>query len=149
VLPKANTAADITAVACSVFPKVEKSTIDLIVGHAKAIRRDLSFLGDVATEIRYLIDPENPNGVDLTKHAISYDDVDRIIKERLLPNVASFAEDLASVLKAEVKSQSPSPPEDEPVYQSLAPARSAVQPRRNGSSVTISRAFDSTPELTI
>ncbi len=99
VLPSKNTVQDIEAVTRSVFPKASNSTIQRIVGYVVISKRDLSALGDIAREIRFLINPDDATSVDLTKTRIEFDQVEAVIDSNLIPSDSAFAQDLGAVLQ--------------------------------------------------
>ena len=82
-LPEWNTDADLTAIARKLLPGIPREGIKLAVGYAKLSKRDVSGLGDVAEEARLLALEEG-------RQAITFEDVERAIKEQLLPSDATF-----------------------------------------------------------
>jgi hypothetical protein len=93
-LPEWNTDSDLEAVATKVMPGLSRSGIKLAVGYAKmslkgAPSRDVSGLGDVATEARLLAEQVH-------RRAITFEDVERAINEHLVPSDTCFAERMAA-----------------------------------------------------
>ncbi len=84
-LPAANSEADIGAVARSVFKKADARIISQIVGYALLSKRDLSAVGDVASEVRAMLGTD-----DLSKATL--DHVHRAIYDFLLPSDKTFLE---------------------------------------------------------
>jgi hypothetical protein len=97
-LPQSNTEADIQAVARSVFPKAGEAVIKKIVGYALLSKRDVSAVGDVATELRVM------NGKnDLSE--VSAEQVNSAIFDFLLPSDKAFVEGMESCLPRSKKMQ--------------------------------------------
>jgi len=84
-LPAANTEDDIKAVVRSVFQKAPAAALDEIVGYALLSKRDLSAVGDVATEVRAMLGTD-----DLSKASVNH--VHRAIYDFLLPSDKTFLE---------------------------------------------------------
>lgn len=83
MLPKQNSEADITAVARSIFSGANESVIKHVVGYALLSKRDLSAIGDVATELRVMTGSD-----DLGKVTIAQ--AQQAIYEFLLPSDKAF-----------------------------------------------------------
>jgi len=120
-LPAANSEEDIKAVARSVFKKADARTISKITGYALLSKRDLSAIGDVASEVRAMLGTD-----DLSKATL--DNVHRAIYDFLLPSDKTFLEGMEAARNSGRKLRSkPAPilPEsDEPEIES-APAPAA------------------------
>jgi hypothetical protein len=89
-LPEWNTQSDLESVAKKLMPGISHAGIKLAVGYAQlslqgAPSRDVSGLGDVATEARLLAE----NG---GRSAVTFQDVDRAINEYLAPSDSAFAD---------------------------------------------------------
>ena len=82
-LPARNSEADIAAVARKVFKGTCEAAIKKIVGYALLSKRDLSAVGDVATEISAMLGTE-----DLSK--VSLEHVSRAIEDFLIPSDLAF-----------------------------------------------------------
>jgi hypothetical protein len=93
-LPGRNSTKDIEGAVRWTFPKAGSATIDRIVGHVLLTKRDLSALGDIVRELRYLLNPEAPADADLSK--VRHEQVVGIIEGELEPNDAAFANALSS-----------------------------------------------------
>lgn len=92
-LPKWNTEADLDAVARKILPGISKSGIKLAIAYSKMSfhglpSRDISGLGDVATEARILAEAYG-------RDKVTFEDVERAINEHLLPSDSSFAARMA------------------------------------------------------
>ena len=96
-LPAANTEDDIKAVARNVFKKATAAALDKIVGYALLSKRDLSAVGDVATEVRAMLGTD-----DLSK--ASLDHVHRAIYDFLLPSDKTFLEGMEAARQTGRKS---------------------------------------------
>ena len=92
-LPAANTEADIKAVAKSVFKKADAQMISKIAGYALLSKRDLSAVGDVASEVRVMIGTD-----DLSKATQSQ--IHRAIYDFLIPSDKTFLEGMAAARSA-------------------------------------------------
>lgn len=88
-LPASNSEEDIKAVARSVFKKADARTISEILSYALLSKRDLSAVGDVASEVRAMLGTD-----DLSKATVDY--VRRAIDDFLLPSDQTFLEDMAA-----------------------------------------------------
>ena len=84
-LPASNTEEDIKAVARNVFPNADARMISKIAGYALLSKRDLSAVGDVASEVRAMLGTDDLSGATL-------DHVHRAIHEYLLPSDETFLE---------------------------------------------------------
>lgn len=91
-LPAANTEDDIKAVARNVFKKVPVAALDNIVGYALLSKRDLSAVGDVATEVRAMLGTDDLSNATL-KHVHS------AIYDFLLPSDKTFLEGMEAARK--------------------------------------------------
>jgi hypothetical protein len=98
VLPAKNTLKDTETVARWIFPRSSDATIKRILGYIALTKRDLSALGDIAREARFLLNPSAPETVDLAQAPVTFEQVQQIIDERLTATDVSFAQDLASAL---------------------------------------------------
>jgi hypothetical protein len=103
-LPPTNSEEDIKAVARNVFKKADARTISKIAGYALLSKRDLSAVGDVASEVRAMLGTD-----DLSK--ASLDHVHRAIYDFLLPSDKTFLEGMAAARNTGRKSR----PKPEPV----------------------------------
>lgn len=138
-LPQWNTEADLEAVARKVLPGITRSGIKLAVGYARVSlhgspSRDISGLGDVATEARILAEADG-------RDTVTFEDVERAINEYLMPSDTTFAERMAAPLKGKGKRRTvePGPAESEtrrelsaPLQGALTPHSRAVKPVANG-----------------
>jgi hypothetical protein len=100
-LPEWNTDADLEAVARKIMPGISRTGIKLAIGYAKismqgAPSRDISGLGDVATEARLLAEQAG-------RTTIIFEDVERAINEYLLPSDTGFAARMIQPLKGSRK----------------------------------------------
>ncbi|TAK98573.1 MAG: hypothetical protein EPO07_11810 [Verrucomicrobia bacterium] len=89
-----NTDADLEAVARKIMPGISRAGIKLALGYAKVSlhgspSRDISGLGDVATEARLLAEESG-------RETITFEDVERAINEHLLPSDTCFASRMAA-----------------------------------------------------
>lgn len=84
-LPASNTEDDIKAVARNVFKKAPAPILNKIVGYALLSKRDVSAVGDVATEVRVMLGTD-----DLSKATLNQ--VHRAIYDFLLPSDKNFLE---------------------------------------------------------
>jgi hypothetical protein len=139
-LPSANTEDDIKAVARHVFKKAPAAALDKIVGYALLSKRDLSAVGDVATEVRAMLGAD-----DLSKATL--DHVHRAIYDFLLPSDKTFLEGMEAARQTGRKSfrkpalvfpdeasqrpQEPSPDESTGARHGIAPLVHG-QRRRSG-----------------
>lgn len=82
-LPEENTEADIAGVAAKVFAGTNTAVIKKVISYVFSSGRDLSALGDVATELRELLGTS-----DLSK--ATFKQVDQIIRENLYPSDNAF-----------------------------------------------------------
>ena len=96
-LPASNTEEDIRAVARNVFPKADASMISQIAGYALLSKRDLSAVGDVASEVRAMLGTEDLSGATLGQ-------VHRAIFHFLLPSDKTFMEGMAAARQTGRKS---------------------------------------------
>ena len=96
-LPASNTEEDIKAVARKVFPKANARMISTIAGYALLSKRDVSAVGDVASEVRAML------GTDDLSRA-NTDHVHRAIYDFLLPSDKTFLEGMAAARQAGKKS---------------------------------------------
>lgn len=87
-LPERNTESDFAAVARKLLPGAGKAAVKCAMGYALMSKRDLSAVGDVATEARIVAEADG-------RAEITYADVERAIKENLWPGDAAFARRLA------------------------------------------------------
>ena len=97
-LPAANSEEDIKAVARNVFKKADARVISKIVGYSLLSKRDLSAVGDVASEVRALLGTD-----DLSKTTLEH--VLRAIYDFLLPSDKTFQEDMAAARNTGRKSR--------------------------------------------
>jgi hypothetical protein len=88
-LPQTNSEEDIKAVARHVFKKADARTISKITGYALLSKRDLSAVGDVASEVRAMLGTEDLSNATL-------DHVHRAIYEFILPSDKTFLEGMAA-----------------------------------------------------
>ena len=100
-LPQWNTEADLEAVARKVLPGISRSGIKLAVGYARlslhgSPSRDISGLGDVATEARILAEADG-------RDSVTFEDVERAINDHLMPSDTTFAERMAAPIKGKGK----------------------------------------------
>ncbi len=120
-LPATNSEEDIKAVARNVFKKADARTISKIVGYALLSKRDLSAIGDVASEVRAMLSTDDLSGATL-------DHVHRAIYDFLLPSDKTFLEGMAAARNSGRKHKLKSAPvlteENEPEIEP-APARSS------------------------
>jgi hypothetical protein len=143
-LPAANSEEDIKAVARNVFKKAGALTISKIAGYALVSKRDLSAIGDVASEVRAMLGTDDLSGATL-------DHVHRAIVDFLLPSDKTFLEGMAAARNTGRKSRpklapvlpEATEPEVEPVP---APAARPEFPPARGRGVLI--AHGSRPRAT-
>jgi hypothetical protein len=102
-LPPTNSEEDIKAVARNVFKKADARTISKIAGYALLSKRDLSAVGDVASEVRAMLDTD-----DLSR--ATADHVHRAIYDFLLPSDKTFLEGMAAARNTGRKSRLKSAP---------------------------------------
>jgi hypothetical protein len=100
-LPQWNTEADLEVVARKVLPGITRSGIKLAVGYSRmslhgSPSRDISGLGDVATEARIIAEADG-------RDTITFEDVERAINDYLMPSDSTFAERMAAPLKGSGK----------------------------------------------
>ncbi|HLZ53798.1 MAG TPA: ATP-binding protein [Verrucomicrobiae bacterium] len=88
-LPSANTEDEIKAVARNVFKKAPAAALNKIVGYALLSKRDLSAVGDIATEVRAMLGTDDLSNATL-KHIHS------AIYDFLLPSDKTFQEGMAA-----------------------------------------------------
>ncbi|MDE2106198.1 MAG: ATP-binding protein [Patescibacteria group bacterium] len=133
-LPAANTEDDIKAVARNVFKKAPAAALDKIVGYALLSKRDLSAVGDVATEVRAMLGTD-----DLSKASV--EQVRRAIYDFLLPSDKAFLEGMEAARqtgrKSFRKSMRALPAEalqepQEPPQEESRGARRGIAPLVNG-----------------
>jgi hypothetical protein len=133
-LPATNTEEDIKAVARSVFKKADAKTIAKIVGYALLSKRDLSAVGDVASEVRAMLGTDDLIGV-------TADHVHRAIYDFLLPSDQTFLEGMEAARQTGRKSfhkprrvLSPMPEVEPPApaLEEATGARRGVQPAAFG-----------------
>jgi hypothetical protein len=106
-LPASNSEEDIKAVARNVFKKADARIISKIAGYALLSKRDLSAIGDVASEVRAMLGSD-----DLSKATL--DHVHRAIYDFLLPSDKTFLEGMAAARntgRKHIRKQSPALPE--------------------------------------
>ena len=94
-LPDCNTQADLVAVAQNQMPGLSRAGVNLAVGYAQlslhgAPSRDISGLGDVATQARLLAEKAG-------RDYVTFEDVDRAIKDYVMPSDTAFASRMAPV----------------------------------------------------
>ncbi len=82
-LPDKNTETDIAAVARTLFRNTGEQVIKKVVGYAFLSKRDLSAVGDIAAEVRYMLGSD-----DLSRATVAH--VDRAISEFLIPSDLAF-----------------------------------------------------------
>jgi hypothetical protein len=125
-LPAANSEEDIKAVARNVFKKADARIISKIAGYALLSKRDLSAVGDVASEVRAMLGTDDLSGATL-------DHVHRAIYDYLLPSDKTFLEGMAAARNTGRKSR-PKPlavlPEDAGPEFEAAPASVNCPPGR-------------------
>ncbi len=142
-LPDLNTKPDLEAVAQSLMPGISRAGIKLAVGYAQlslhgAPSRDVSGLGDVATEARLLAENDGRAGV-------TFEDVDRAITEHLVPSDTAFAARMVTAPGRKRYSQRAvaQPLEEQPIQEpssaTLIAGRREVAPRGNGIEVENNR----------
>jgi len=102
-LPPQNTEADIAAVARKVFRDSGEAAIKKIVGYALLSKRDLSAVGDVASEVRAMLGTEDLAGV-------SVEHIHRAITEFLIPSDQAFKVALAEAEAKQPKYRRSTPP---------------------------------------
>jgi len=88
-----NTDFDLEAAARKIMPGISRAGIKLAIGYAKmslkgAPSRDISGLGDVATEAKLLAEQSG-------RQTATFEDVERAINEHLVPSDTGFAERMA------------------------------------------------------
>jgi hypothetical protein len=132
-LPAANSEEDIKAVARNVFRKADARTISKIAGYALLSKRDLSAVGDVASEVRAMLGTDDLSGATL-------DHVHRAIYDYLLPSDKTFLEGMAAARNTGRKSR-PKPlavlPEDVgPEFESAPAPVNCPSVRGRGNSIT-------------
>jgi hypothetical protein len=96
-LPPKNSEEDIEAVARNVFKEAGARTISLIVGYALLSKRDVSAVGDVASEVRAMLGADDLSGT-------TVDHVHRAIYEYLLPSDKTFKEGMEAARQTGRKS---------------------------------------------
>jgi hypothetical protein len=145
VLPEWNTDADLEAVARKVMPGISRAGSKLAIGCAKlslhgSPSRDISGLGDVATEARLLAEESG-------RETITFEDVERAINDHLLPSDTAFAGRMAAPEKRPRKRfaaplKAPLTPPSEPVLDAAGTDEGTqILTRRDlGNSVGIGRA---------
>lgn len=118
-LPDKNSEVDIAAVARKIFPNVADAAVKKIVGYALLSKRDLSAVGDVASEVRAMLGTD-----DLGK--VSVEQVHRAITEFLIPSDQAFKVALdtaeSSQRKTTRRATPPAPEQFPAADDSLAPA---------------------------
>jgi len=123
-LPAVNPEADIKSVARSVFPKADAGMISKIAGYALLSKRDLSAVGDVADEVRAMLESDD---LSLAKP----EHIQRAIYEFLIPSDKSFLEGMAAARAIGRKTQRrPAPPameDSQPEATTPAPGRNAPE----------------------
>jgi hypothetical protein len=92
-LPEWNTDADLEAAARKIMPGISDAGTKLAIGYAKmslhgSPSRDISGLGDVATEARLIAEEAG-------RAKITFEDVERAINDYLMPSDAAFATRMA------------------------------------------------------
>lgn len=97
-LPAANSEEDIKAVARNVFKKADARIISKITGYALLSKRDLSAIGDVASEVCAMLGTDDLSGATL-------DHVHRAIYDYLLPSDKTFLEGMAAARNTGRKSK--------------------------------------------
>ncbi len=100
-LPQWNTEADLMAVARKILHGSSLAGFKLAVGYSRmsfhgSPSRDISGLGDVATEARILAEADG-------RATVTFEDVERAINEHLMPSDSTFAERMAAPLKGKAK----------------------------------------------
>jgi hypothetical protein len=123
-LPAQNTEADIAAVARSVFKDTSEAAIKKIVGYALLSKRDLSAVGDVASEVRAMLGTQ-----DLVKVSVGH--VHRAITDFLIPSDQAFKVSLAEAEAKQSKGrrrapQLPQAPSEEPGLMDSADETAAL-----------------------
>jgi hypothetical protein len=120
-LPAANSEEDIKAVARNVFKKADARIVSKIAGYALLSKRDLSAVGDVASEVRAMLDTDDLSGA-------TVEHVHRAIYDFLLPSDKTFLEGMAAARntgrKSRAKSLAVLPEETGPEFEP-APAPEA------------------------
>jgi DNA transposition AAA+ family ATPase len=126
-LPASNTEDDIKAVARNVFPKAEARLISQIAGYALLSKRDLSAVGDVASEVRAMLGTD-----DLSKATL--DQVHRAIYDFLLPSDKTFLEGMEAARQSGRKSFRKSAPAlpEETLQEPVQPPQEERQSARRG-----------------
>jgi hypothetical protein len=137
-LPKRNTDADLEAIALKLLPGITPSGIKLAISYALqslhgSPSRDASGLGDVAKEARFLAKADG-------RETITFEDVERAIREHLGPSDAAFAERMAAPLKGSgkrrvapaVAESEACRPDSEPLKGALNTHSRAVKPAAEG-----------------
>jgi hypothetical protein len=116
-LPATNSEDDIKAVARNVFKKADARIITAVASYARISKRDLSAVGDVASEVRAMLDTD-----DLSKATVEH--VRRAIYDFLLPSDKAFLEDMEAARNIGRKSKRlPAPVLLEPIEPDVeAPA---------------------------
>lgn len=128
-LPPTNTEADIKAVARNVFKKATAEMISKIAGYALLSKRDLSAVGDIAAEVRAMLDSD-----DLSQ--ATADQIRRAIYDFLMPSDRTFLEDMAAARGAGRKStRKPAPALVQPELEAESPA-----PERNTATPAATRS---------
>jgi hypothetical protein len=119
-LPEENTEADILGVAGSVFAGASAPIIKKVASYVFASGRDLSALGDVATELR-----EALGHSDFSKATFKL--ADQIIRENLFPSDTAFAAEMERAEKRIRKGRKQPVPTlpDDPELDHAAPEQSA------------------------
>lgn len=134
-LPVRNTESDLAAVARKVFQNCSEAVIKKVVGYALLSKRDLSAVGDVASEVRAMLGTE-------TLAKVSVEHVHRAITEFLIPSDLAFRVSLdeAEAKPSNRRSRAPQlPPEASEEPEPMEPAAESLpalegtpgQPGRN------------------
>ncbi len=144
VLPAKNSSKDVEMVARAIFPTAGNDIIKRMLGYVRLSKRDLSALGDIERELRFVLQPSDPGAVDLATAHLTFEQVEQVIDSHLAQTDVSFARDLADVME-KLKSRTLSPrtlsearePVREPVQERGADVESdigfrALPPRDNG-----------------
>ena len=137
-LPQWNTEADLMAVARKILHGSSLAGFKLAVGYSRmsfhgSPSRDISGLGDVATEARILAEADG-------RDTVTFEDVERAINEHLMPSDSNFAERMAAPLKGkgkrrvshEAEESEACRPVSKPLQGELNPHSRTVKPAMSG-----------------
>lgn len=136
-LPQWNTEADLVAVGRKILTGISPSGIKRAVGYARlslhgSPSRDVSGLGDVATEARILAEADG-------RDTVTFEDVDRAINEHLQPSDENFAVRMAAPLRGKGKSfkTESATPEADASREISAPLKGTLTSHSRGTKPTL------------